>query len=827
MMNMFKAALAVVLLSATTFAADFNKTISGLEKKDGLITTYVDHAKAKVYLALDKPDMKTGVVGRYIYATYLTAGLGSNPVGLDRSVPSGGKLLRFEQIGDKVAAFIENTRYRATADNPLEKKAVETSFATSMIWSTPIVATDTATGHLLIDITSFLLRDDVGVSARLKKVDQGSFKLAKDRSFVKTREAHAFPINLEFDAWQTFTSSKPGKEVRTTTPVPNSVTLIAHTTLLKLPDDKYKTRISDERASTISMNYVDMSSSLAGDTVTHLARRFRLQKDASGKVIKPIVFYVDNGAPEPIRSALVEGANWWATAFDKAGFKGGFRAEVLPEGVHPLDARYNVINWVHRATRGWSYGASVTDPRTGEVLRGVVLLGSLRVRQDIKIFEGLGGAAKTGTGDKNDPVELALQRIRQLAAHEVGHPLGFAHNMAASTYGGRASVMDYPAPHVTLDDTQEMDFSDVYGVGMGSWDDWAVNFLYGEYADGVSDTAAQNALLTAADVAGLRYVTDGHSRSISNAHIYGSVWDNGTNAIDSLINQMAVRRKALSRFGAYNLRKDESYEALQTKIVPVYLYHRYQLAAAAKWLGGMDFRYRHQGDGRTGPADVAWTDQERALEEMLKTISVVELDLSDDALMILSPSGFANGDSQFTREKFSGETGPMFDHMKAVSVAADMGLRAILHPARLNRLVQQSVRVDGHIGASGVISRVVGAVTDGGYKAKGRALMIQQVVSEQLIARLSGLVYNNDVVTQARGAARNGLSQLRRKLSSVRGQGKAHALQLIARLDDTLAKAKTPAVKMPSAPKTPPGSPIGATTEQCWHCDTADMMGNN
>ena len=377
----FACLTAFCLLLSNAAKADFDEIVAGLEKREGLIETYVDGQKSRILLNLNAPDAN-GIAGRYIYAGYLTGGLGSNPVGLDRSVPAGSEIIVFKRVGNKIMAFFENTAFRASADNLAEKRAVETSFAQSIIWSTPIMETG-ADGKLLIDATKLFMRDSVGVSARLSARGQGNFNIAADRSYVDTSAAHVFPINMEIDAYLTFAGRNPGVEIRTTTPVPNSVTLIAHTTLMQLPEDGYEIRMNDDRAGIINTPFVDMSSPLDGNTVVSFARRFRLQKDASGKVMKPIVFYVDNGAPEPIRSALVEGGNWWAEAFEKAGFPGGYRVEVLPDGVHPLDARYNMVNWVHRATRGWSYGAALHDPRTGETLRGVVLLGSLRVRQDI------------------------------------------------------------------------------------------------------------------------------------------------------------------------------------------------------------------------------------------------------------------------------------------------------------------------------------------------------------------------------------------------------------------------------------------------------------
>lgn len=804
---------ALALMLGTAGAeADFNEAVSGLEHKGGLVDAYVDADKNSVMLALQP--QADGTLGRYIYAAYLTGGLGSNPVGLDRSRPSDSYILAFKRSGDTVYAFIENHRYRATADNPAEKRAVETSFGQSIIWSAPIKET-AEDGRVLIDFTSFLKRDGAGVIEQLRDRGQGSFSIDAKRSYVDASAAHVFEKNLEMDAYVTFTSGKPGGEVQATTPVPGSVSLLLHTTLMELPKPGYKPRIADERGGVISTSHIDMSAPLDGNTAVQLARRFRLELDANGKVINPIVFYIDNGAPEPIRSALLEGAKWWETAFAEAGFPGGYRAEILPDGVHPLDARYNMVNWVHRATRGWSYGASIFDPRTGEILRGVVLLGSLRVRQDIKIFEALAGAGKTGTGAADDPVELALARIRQLSAHEIGHSLGFSHNMAASSYG-RASVMDYPAPDVRAT-SAGLDFSSTYGVGVGSWDKWVTKYLYADYDD--SNPAAKRAIFREADAAGLLYVSDADSRSPGTGHIRGSLWDNGADAIDELGNVMRVRSTALSNFGAANLRPDESYAALQTKFVPLYLYHRYQLQAAAKFVGGYDFVYRAEGDGRQDTVAVEWSEQVRALDALLATLSPEALGIGARLVNLLSPRGAGGGDPQFRREAFAGTASPAFSADEAIATAADLTFDALLHPRRLQRLVEQGRSV-GHEGLDGVLSRISDTVMRANRRETATDTAVRAIVLERLAEHLIASLDAPRTSIAVRASVRGSLASIRQTADRARGGLATYAPAIVKRIDDAFARARTPAVKVPSGPAIPPGSPIGASTaESCWHCE--------
>ena len=809
--------LSVILLalcSSLPAFAGFDEKIEGMDHQPGLIDLYRDTKKAAVYLALTPQD--DGTYGRYIYAAALSGGLGSNPVGLDRSRTGRSQILAFRRVGEKIIAEVENNSFRAVSENAAEVDAVRRSFAHSVIWSSKIVE-EAEDGRVLIDFSSFVMRDGLGIASRLAATGQGTFRLAKDLSYVRPMAAFSFPTNLEFDAVLTFTSNKPGREVRATTPEPRNVSMIHHTTLIKLPEPGYVPRRYDERTGFISVSYVDMAQPLDGDVVRRLARRWRLEKDENGKVVNPIVYYVDNGAPEPIRSALVEGASWWATAFEKAGFPGGYRVEVLPEGAHPLDARYNVINWVHRATRGWSYGSGIADPRTGENLRGIVILGSLRLRQDIKIFESLMGAKKTGSGDPDDPVEVALARVRQLSAHEVGHTLGFGHNMAASSYGGRASVMDYPAPNIKLKG-DAIDASDAYAVGMGIWDDFTVEFLYGDY-EGDSDAVAQAKRIKQADEQGLVFVSDGDSRDPATGHMSGSLWDNGTDPVVELNELMALRRFALDQYGEDNLREDEAFHTLQTKIVPLYLYHRYQVNAAAKLLGGYDFRYRRQGDNRAPTVPVPMARQSAAFNALLETLKPAALALSQDQVQLLTPVGADYMDPQFARETVKGRANPAFDYVQLASSATEATLGAMLAPRRLERIKQQQSMVGSDLAT--YLGRLAGFVLSddrraeaGGTDTATISLVILETQYGLLADRLISLYEHPRLTATVKGDVAATLSAMVSRLGELETDSSAATL-VAKRITDAMARQGTPAYTASEGPAIPPGSPIGA--ESCWH----------
>ena len=314
--------------------------------------------------------------------------------------------------------------------------------------------------------------DRHGVAKTLRDSKQGSYKVDKTKSAIEINNTKAFPNNVEFEALLTFSGEAKGSLIKSVTPDPDNVTVFQHHSFIKLPDNNYTPRKFDTRSGAISISYMDYSSPIDEPITKKYVIRHRLEKKNPeleiSEAVEPIIYYLDPGTPEPVKSALLDGGRWWNQAYESIGFKDAFQVKMLPDGVDPLDCRYNVIQWVHRSTRGWSYGASVVDPRTGEIIKGHVSLGSLRIRQDYMIAQALTKDPFSTDNQKNKMLELAIARIRQLSAHEIGHTIGFAHNFAASA-NNRASVMDYPHPLVDLKD-DEIVFDDVYDTGIGDWD---------------------------------------------------------------------------------------------------------------------------------------------------------------------------------------------------------------------------------------------------------------------------------------------------------------------------------------------------------------------
>lgn len=808
-----------------TIHADFGDATAGYIRKDGFFDIFLDEESGRVYGSLPKPDAN-GVSLRFIYATGLTAGLGSNPIGLDRGAFDSGVIVSFRRIGSKIIAEQENWTYRASADRDVEKKAVRESFAPSFLWATEILET-ADTGHLLIDLSGFLTRDHFGVAGTLKNHPQGgTYTLAADRSLPDVSRAFAFPNNVELDAFMTFTSSAPGAEARATAADGRAVTLVQHHSFVRLPEPGFKSRRFDPRTGGIAVSHYDFSAPLDGQIVQQYARRFRLERKNpdgnSGPVKKPIVFYVDPGAPAQIRDALIDGALWWADAFEAAGFEDAYRVELLPEGAHPFDIRYNMIQWTHRQTRGWSYGGGVSDPRTGEMLKANVILGSQRVRQDRMIFEGLAGADKSGTGAADDPVEIALARIRQLSAHEVGHTLGFAHNFAASA-NDRASVMDYPAPYIKPTNNGGLDFSKAYGVGVGAWDIFSTKWLYSEFQPGADEAAELEKIVTEGYASGLRFVGDREARSVGTGHPHGAVWDNGADATDTLLETMQVRQIALQNFGTRSLRDGQPIADLNNVITPIYLYHRYQVAAAAKIIGGLEFGYGVKGDNSAAAKPVPASEQRHALKALLTTLAPSALELPDTIINQLTPPLGGFGIFSNANERLDSDTAPVFDVLAAVDTAADLTIGALLHPARAARLNAFDRRDPSSLG----FTEMLDAIEAQAFQPPDRARLqpIAQIVQTRFVSSLMELSLNPSASPLVRADADAALSSIRARLRpnlSVSDASRtAHHKWLLARINAHLNRAapETQPEVVPS--DTPPGSPIGdpGIYETCWHCE--------
>ncbi len=790
---------------------EFAKQVAGLEPLDGLLALYPDRVRGRLLALLPAPAGPRGRIGEYLYVEGIVTGLGSNPVGLDRGQIGETRLVELRRVGSKVLVEAVNLRFRALDGDAAEADAVRESFATSVLWATEVLASDGA-GRLLIDWSGFLLRDAHGVATRLATSGQGAFALDRERSAIDLDACRAFPRNVELESLLTFTTSSPGAEVRAVAPDPEAVTLVLHQSLIALPEPGYRPREHDPRMGSFAIAFADYAAPLDRPIERRWIARHRLEKidpsAASSRVREPLVYYVDRSAPEPVRSALLDGARWWADAFAAAGFEEAFRVELLPEGAHPLDLRYNVVQWVHRATRGWSYGGAVIDPRTGEILKGHVTLGSLRIRQDRLLFEGLAGVGRTGSGASDDPVELALARIRQLSAHEVGHTLGLAHNFAASSFG-RASVMDYPAPLVTVNEQGALDFGRAYAAGAGEWDRAAIRWAYGQFPPGADEALELDRVARETLDAGLFFLDDADARSATTANPAASLWDNGADPLVALQRTMRVRRIALARFGERNIAPGRPLAELEEVLATVYLHHRFQLAAAAKLLGGLEYRHALRGDGQMAPRAVPAERQRRALELLLDTLSPGTLDLSEETLALLLPRSPESGRN---REQFGARTGPLFDALGAAATAADLTVRSLLEPARAARLIDFHRRNSELPDFSEVLDALIErAFTDPAALPPREAEIaraVQRVVAERLL-ELSADIDAAPWVRARVDAALSDLLQRVDRLVPLDPSERAHFAGLAADIGRHLARPATAREPSRAALAEPPGEPIG------------------
>ncbi|MEL6635612.1 MAG: zinc-dependent metalloprotease [Bacteroidota bacterium] len=658
--------------------------VAGLLAFAGYFPYWYEEQTGKIFLEVRQLEAP------FLYVNALSAGLGSNDVGLDRGQLGDSRLVYFQRSGPRLLLVQPNQDFRALSDNADEQRSVAEAFAQSVLWGFKIELVEGQ--RILIDATDFFLRDAHAISRRLDATDQGRYRPDPSRSGIYLPACKNFVQNTEIEALLTFTGNPTGGYVRQVVPTPEAISLRLHHSFVQLPDDQYRPRGFDPRSGYLYIHYQDYASPIGSSLSKRWIQRHRLVKQDPGaarsEAVDPIVYYLDRGAPEPIRSALLEGASWWNQAFEAAGYRNAFRVEVLPEGVDPLDIRYNVIQWVHRSTRGWSYGSTVTDPRTGEIIKGHVSLGSLRVRQDFLIAQGLVQAYEAGEAVRPELLEMALARLRQLSAHEVGHTLGLAHNFAAST-NGRASVMDYPHPYLSLGPDGQVDFSQAYDDKIGEWDKRAILYGYQDFPESEPEAAGLQQILDDTRALGLDYLSDQDARPPGGAHPRAHLWDNGRSPVEDLERLLEIRGRALEQFGLDNIAPQQPLADLEEVLVPLYLSHRYQVEAVAKLVGGVDYRYSSRGESDPQLRFVSREAQDRAFQALLTTLSPKMLALPERILQLIPPKpmGYRRG-----RESFASHTQPLLDPIHIAEGASQHVLRLLLHPARANRLLEQGVR---------------------------------------------------------------------------------------------------------------------------------------
>ena len=796
------------LLTFFLFSISFSQSIldKDLEKYEGFFNFYYDNSTDKIYLEVEKLNTD------FLYINSLATGIGSNDIGLDRGQLGNERLVSFQKAGNKLLLIQPNLSFRANTSNKAEEKSIEQAFAKSVIYGFKIL--ETIDSKYLIDFTSFLMQDKHGVADRLKSAKQGVYKIDLTKSALQLDRTKSFPKNSEFEALLTFSGKPTGKLITSgVSPDPSLVSVVQHHSFIELPDNNYIPRVFDPRSGALAISFMDYATPVQEEINKKYITRHRLEKiDPTLEISEakePIIYYLDPGTPEPVRSALIEGASWWNQAYEAIGYKDAFQVKILPEDADPMDCRYNVIQWVHRSTRGWSYGSSVVDPRTGEIIKGHVSLGSLRIRQDFLIAQAL--LSKPFVKDDNyEPMlDMAIARIRQLSAHEVGHTIGFAHNFAAST-NERSSVMDYPHPLIKLTD-EKIDLSDAYAVGIGAWDKVSVAYSYSEFNSENEKDLLNNILDNAYDN-GLRFITDYDARANSGAHVNAHLWDNDGNVSDGLDKIMLIRDKAINNFSKYNIRSFETYSKLEDVFVPLYFLHRYQTEAASKLIGGLDYNYATRDDSQTIVKDVSFKEQNNALLSVLSTLDAKNLAIPKSKLELFPPRAYSFAR---TRESFKSMTGVSFDPLSAVSTASEMTLSLLLNPERMNRLViQSSLSNSGLQNMS--LNYLLKTLTNNTFKMENGSgpeindsylFEVQQVINNNYLKFLLNLASNKKSFFQVKAESRKALGDIIQILGSKKHKNKysREYLNIIRKFN-----SKPELFELADSPKIPDGSPIGS-----------------
>ncbi|WP_267381932.1 MULTISPECIES: zinc-dependent metalloprotease [unclassified Sphingomonas] len=801
----------VVALGLALTAAQPSWAAPAAPADGALLPVKVEPEAGRILLTLPAP-AADGMSGRFLYSTAIKTGLGSAPIRIDHGMLGDTHLLAFRRMGRKVAVIYENPRYKGTGNADTER-GVRDSFPFSTIAMLDAVSS-TPDGGVTVDLAPFLTKDVMRLAEALNTEGKG-FKLVDALSAADPASVKIFPDNIEMESMQTFASDTPGSEVDTIAPDGRQVSFTVHHSLVRLPAPGFVPRRFDIRSGTHATQVYDFGTPLGEDVVQQYANHFRLDKidpgAARSAVKKPIVFYIDSAAPEPIRSALAEGVAWWNQAFEAAGFIDAFQVKILPPGADPQDVRYNIVNWDERQTRSWSYGDGVIDPRTGEIIKGNVVLEGLRLRQDINIFEGLLGSAQDNSGGPNDPIRISLARIRQLGAHEVGHAIGFVHNFAGSTQD-RSSVMDYPFARIKLVDGK-LDLGDAYAVGIGRWDKFTVDWLYGQPKPGVDPDADAARKADAAQAAGLRYMTDIDGRAPDLAVPGDNMWTDGDDKAPDLTRMMAARRVALAHFGPGVLHRGEPLADLRRKFAPIWLFHRYEVIAVGKNIGGIDYRYAVAGDGSPPPAPASAADQNAALDALLETLSARELTVPGPLALALSSGVNGRSDPQFDTEVFDTAGASAFDPLVAADVAAQVTLDTLLAPSRLTRVYLQHGRDPSLPGLGSLLDKLTAAAID------QRRDAVERRVAHRTILTMAKTRRDPTVSIDVAAVLDGRLQAIAARFAAVKGNGEdaewcrgmATLLRDDSRLAREIAKGARP------EPVIPPGMPIGG--ESGWFGD--------
>jgi hypothetical protein len=787
--------LLLFISSLTTTAQQFNGLFNFKYSEKGSTYNVKGNAESLILEVIH-------LDSNFLYVNYLSQGIGNNDLGLDRGKIGDQQIVYFQKSGNKLLLIQPNYKFRATTSNQLEKASVEQAFGKSVLFGFPILG-KTEKGYE-IDLTPFLMQDAFNVADQLQKSKQGSYSFDESRSALNMKRTKAFPKNVEFETLITLKGKPTDDKIISVVPNANYVTTYQHHSFIALPDAGYQVRENHPNSGSFDFSYFDYTAPITENIEKHLIERHRLVKKNPeaeiSEAVEPIIYYLDNGTPEPVRSALLEGGAWWNQAFESIGYIDAFQIKVLPDSVDPLDIRYNVIQWVHRSTRGWSYGMTVSDPRTGEILKGHVSLGSLRIRQDFMIAKAISNKPYATTSNQEQAMlEMALARIRQLSAHEIGHTLGFAHNFASSV-NNKASVMDYPHPTFELKN-DEITFNAAYATGIGEWDKIATKFAYGE-----GSKTERAAILNSSLKEGFKNMNDNDARPPGGASSIGHLWDNGSDATSELKRILEIRKVAMNQFSIDNIKEGEAVTTLEDLFVPIYFMHRYQIEAVVKSVAGIDYHYATKGDGGKSAETLPKSEQKAALNILLKTITPAELAIPKTQVSLFPPR------PSWTKsnENFSGNTGIGFDALSVANANASFTLNLLLHPERISRLYQQKVLDKEQLGLEETLNLILANSLYFSIPEDSYYESIRQNTSYIVLDYFMRLSQSEDILPQIKSIFENRLKEVQKTLVKTKNKT-VFDLGCEQRIVSYFKNPKD--IQPYIIPDLPMGSPIGSFCE--------------